>query len=228
MAATTLKPGSPKPRAPKSRARGRPRTGDAAALSRETILAAALAQFAASGYQGFSLRELARELGVSHGLMNVRFGSKDDLWRSSVEWGLAHLADRLDDTPRAGPIEERFRRAVVLTLLAIAAIPPLLQLVNHEATTESARLAFLTETIIKDRYSVLEDIVREGIGSGRFRDVPPHLVFLLVAHGGGAVFALKPLSRRLGLLAATEPADPAEIRERAEQIAEFALRGLLA
>ncbi len=207
-----------------ARVRGRPRADGAAAIPREVILARALELFAAAGYQGFSLRELARELGVSHGLINIRFGSKDELWRASVEWGLAHLADRLDATPREGPIEDRFRRAIMLTLLAIDAVPSLLQLVNHEAATESARLAFLTETIIKDRYAVLEDIVREGIRAGKFRDVPGNLVFVLVAHGGGALFALKPLSRRLGLL---DAADEAEIRARAEQVAEFVLRGIL-
>lgn len=210
---------------PRPRERGRPRADDAAALSSEVILAKALAMFAASGFQGFSLRELARELGVSHGLMNVRFGSKDELWRAAVEWGLAHIAERLDETPQQGPVEERFRHAVVLILLAINAVPPLLQLVNHEAMADSERLAFLTETIIKDRYSVLEDIVREGIAAGRFRDVPPHLVFLLVAHGGGAVFTLKPLSRRFGLL---DREDAAEIEALAQDVAEFALRGILA
>lgn len=208
---------------PKARVRGRPRADDAAAIPREAILAKALEQFAMVGYQGFSVRELARELGVSHGLINVRFGSKDELWRAAVEWGLAHLADRLDATPRQGPVEERFRDAVIQMLLAIEAVPALLQLVNHEAATESARLAFMTETIIKDRHAVLEDIVREGIAAGRFRDVPPHLVFVLVAHGGGALFALKPLSRRLGLL---DAADAAEIRARAAEVAEFALRGI--
>lgn len=208
----------------KARVRGRPRADGAAAIPREAILAKALEMFAAAGYQGFSLRELARELGVSHGLINIRFGSKDDLWRASVEWGLAHLADRLDATPREGPIEDRFRRAVMLTLLAINAVPALLQLVNHEAATESERLAFMTGTIIKDRYAVLEDIVREGIAAGKFRDVPSNMVFLLVAHGGGALFALKPLSRRLGLL---DAADDAEVRARAEQVADFVLRGIL-
>lgn len=209
----------------KVRVRGRPRADDAAAIPREAILARALEQFAAVGYQGFSVRELARDLGVSHGLINVRFGAKDDLWRACVEWGLARLAERLDETPRAGPIEQRFRRAVIHTLLAIEAVPALLQLVNHEAATESARLAFMTETIIKDRYAVLEDIVREGIRAGKFRDVPPHMVFLLVAHGGGALFALKPLSRRLGLL---DSADDGEIRARAAEVADFVLRGILA
>lgn len=210
---------------PKPRERGRPRADGAAALSSEVILAKALAMFAASGFQGFSLRELARELGVSHGLMNVRFGSKDELWRAAVEWGLAHIAERLDETPQEGPVEERFRHAVVLILLAINAVPALLQLVNHEAVAESARLAFMTETIIKERYSVLEDTVREGIATGRFRDVPPHLVFLLVAHGGGAVFTLKPLSHRFGLL---DRDDAAEIEALAQEVAEFALRGILA
>ena len=206
------------------RVRGRPRANDDTALTRDTILSRALTHFAVAGYQGFSLRELARELGVSHGLMNVRFGSKDELWRSAVEWGLAHVADRLDQTQRAGALEDRFREAVVAILMAIDAVPSLLQLVNQEAATPSERLTFLTETIIKARYSVLEDIVREGVESGKFCEVPPHMVFVLVAHGGGAIFALKPLSLRLGLL---DERIGNDVRTRAEQVAEFVLRGLL-
>jgi AcrR family transcriptional regulator len=173
--------------------------------------------------------ELARDLGVSHGLINIRFGSKDDLWRASVEWGLAQLAERLDDTPRDGPVEVRLRHAVVQMLLGIEAVPALLQLVNHEATTDSPRLTFLTETIVKNRYAVLENLVREGIRSGRFRDVPENMVFLLVAHGGCALFGLKPLSRRLGLLdAANHVETQADVRARAEEVAEIVLRGILA
>ena len=206
------------------RVRGRPRADDDTALTRDAILSRALTHFAVAGYHGFSLRELARELGVSHGLLNIRFGTKDELWRAAVEWGLAHVADRLNQTHRDGSLEDRFREAVIAILMAIDAVPSLLQLVNQEAAVPSERLTFLTETIIKARYSVLEDIVREGIACGRFCEVPPHLVFILVAHGGGAMFALKPLSLRLGLL----EADTGQaVRARAEQVAEFVLRGLL-
>ncbi len=208
-----------------TRERGRPRAGASTDLSRETILARALSLFAEIGFQGFSVRALARDLGVSHGLMNIRFGTKEELWRAAVEWGLAQLAERLDRTPRAGPIEDRFRQAVVATLLAIDAVPALLQLVNHEAATESARLTFLTDTIIKDRYAVLEDVVREGTAAGAFRNVPPNLVFLMVAHGGGAAFALRPLSERLGLL---DDGNESETMALSLQIAEFALRAIRA
>lgn len=209
---------------PPARSRGRPRQGDDSAVSRDDILRAALAAFAAWGYEGFSSRKLARELGVSHGLFNVRFGSKELLWRSCINWGLGQLASRLTEIPLEGSIEERFRQAVIGTLQTIDALPGLLQVVNQEGPIEGERLNYLTDTIIAERYSVLGDLVEEGVASGRFRPVSSRLIFLMVAHGGGAIFSMKPLGKRLELI---KSGSRAEMNRHAEEIADFMLSGLL-
>src|SRR5260370_17519281 len=69
--------GSPKSGNTTSR-RGRPRAEDSPASSDE-ILLAALRAFATHGYDGTSVRELNQQLGVSHNLLNRRFGSKEQL-----------------------------------------------------------------------------------------------------------------------------------------------------
>lgn len=51
------------------------------------MLDAAFRTFAERGYEGTTLRELAKELGVSHHLLNVRFGTKEDLWRRARAGG---------------------------------------------------------------------------------------------------------------------------------------------
>ncbi len=51
----------------------------------DEILGAALRAFATHGYEGVSVRTLNRELGVSHSLINGRFGSKEDLWYATVD-----------------------------------------------------------------------------------------------------------------------------------------------
>ena len=65
---------------------GRPRTGESPAEA-DQILAAALHAFATYGYEGTSIRTLNRELGVSHNLINQRFGTKAALWRAAVDRG---------------------------------------------------------------------------------------------------------------------------------------------
>src|SRR5258706_16452733 len=59
------------------------------------ILAGGLAAFAELGYEGASVRELARRLGVSHNFINDRYGSKGAFWRAVVDRALTAQAVRL-------------------------------------------------------------------------------------------------------------------------------------
>ena len=58
------------------------------------MLEAALVSFAELGYEGTSVRDLCRQLGVSHNLIHQRFGSKDDLWYAAVDHGFVALWSR--------------------------------------------------------------------------------------------------------------------------------------
>lgn len=169
------------------------------------------------------MRELARQLGVSHGLMNIRFGNKDRLWDECVKWGVEQIADKLVLVPKSAPVEDRLRQAIILMLLAIESVPALLQLVNHEAVSESDRLNDLIEVFMAQGCTIIEDLVDEGVGQGVFRNVCGKLVFIIVANGGGSVFAMKPLSKRLKILTTD---DPGEHLARAEDVAEIIIRGI--
>jgi AcrR family transcriptional regulator len=68
---------------PTARRSGR-RPGDA--QTKAAIAEAARRQFAASGYDGTSVRAVAREAGVDPALVVYFFGSKDGLFAACVEW----------------------------------------------------------------------------------------------------------------------------------------------
>src|SRR5258708_15976545 len=59
------------------------------------ILGRGLAAFAELGYDGASVRELARRLGVSHNFINDRYGSKEQFWRAVIDRSLAAQGARL-------------------------------------------------------------------------------------------------------------------------------------
>src|SRR5260370_41573819 len=93
---------------PQRRRKGRPRTEDAPA-SLEVILSAALRAFATHGYDRVSLHTLNRELGASHNLLHVRFGSKEALWHATVDWAFQPLSLRLAsafDPTLTDPLEQ--------------------------------------------------------------------------------------------------------------------------
>src|SRR4051812_45978949 len=85
-----------------TRPRGRPTTVHAPVPSDDDLLDAALAAFAEFGYEGTSVREIARRLEVSHNLIPQRFGSKERLWYAAVDHGFGTLLIELlpvaDDT----------------------------------------------------------------------------------------------------------------------------------
>jgi len=65
--------------------------------------------FATQGYEGTSVRDLNTRLGVSHNLINRRFGSKADLRRAT--------ADRWFGSSRRDPVVLRRHADVVADLL---------------------------------------------------------------------------------------------------------------
>ncbi|WP_336965285.1 TetR/AcrR family transcriptional regulator [Sphingobium aquiterrae] len=206
------------------RGRGRPPAGGDQELPREKLLQAALCAFAEHGYEGMSMRTLAQQLGISHGLLNLRFGTKQRLWEASVEYGLDQFRERMISLPREGSLKARFTFAVSQILEAIGVVPEMLRLLNNEGTTQSARLDHIADTILAERYSRLEEVISEGVGLGILHEMPAQLVTVLVAHGGGVLFGLKPLAVKLGLL---EKGDAGEMALRAQQIGDFMWRGLL-
>lgn len=63
---------------------------------RETVVAAAAELFARKGYEGVSMRDIARESGMLSGSLYYHFPSKDDLFAEVHARALARINARLD------------------------------------------------------------------------------------------------------------------------------------
>ena len=132
------------------RGRGRPRTGATDVIPTEQLLDAALDAFAERGYEGTSVRELARDLGVSHNLIPQRIGTKDELWRAAVDHGFGQLAVALVARRRRRRRTtdlERLRALVVRFIEANAARPALLRIIAREAVAPGPRFDHLLEQL---------------------------------------------------------------------------------
>ncbi|MBN2158162.1 MAG: TetR/AcrR family transcriptional regulator [Spirochaetes bacterium] len=72
------------------------------------VINAAGELFSRSGFDGVSIRDIAKKAGVNHGLIHRHFGSKENLRRSTLQ----HMADAmLADIRDAGTLNELSRRA---------------------------------------------------------------------------------------------------------------------
>jgi TetR/AcrR family transcriptional regulator, repressor for neighboring sulfatase len=72
------------------------------------VIEAAGELFSRSGFDGVSVRDIAKRAGVNHGLIHRHFGSKESLRRQTLQ----HMADAmLEDVRDAGSLDDISRRA---------------------------------------------------------------------------------------------------------------------
>lgn len=76
---------------------------------RETIVAAAASLYAARGFNGASVADLAKACGTSKALIYHYFPSKDDILHEVMAAHLDDLVDAADDAMQSGEARERLR-----------------------------------------------------------------------------------------------------------------------
>ncbi|GAD47807.1 putative TetR family transcriptional regulator [Caenibius tardaugens NBRC 16725] len=206
------------------RRRGRPPLDDENAVDEQECLRVALEAFAQSGFDGTSVREVARTLNISHGLLNAKFGSKRALWEAAVDHGMetlhAHMSRLPEKSADAGDIVERMRIACRNFVVGLTEMPAIVRLMNVEGASPSDRLDHIATKFFRRRTWPLQILLREGQQAGLFRNVHPTVPFTLLAHGAGALVALRPL------LHAADAAQNNPIQDACEA-ADIIVQGLL-
>lgn len=206
------------------RRRGRPPSGETPGTD-EDYLRAALAAFAELGFEGSSMRQVAKFMGVSHGLLNAKFGSKEQLWTAAVDQEMTRLSQRIETAAQSNHDESdlvsRLTATFVDILLAIAECPGLLKLMNQEGARGGDRLDYIASKFF--RTASIEKLIREGQAKGIFKEAAPALIYIVLAHGGGALFALGPLTEKFGL---RNEAGEDGLRQRANLVANILVSGL--
>ena len=170
-----------------------------AAASQETILEAALEAFAQRGYDGVSVRELNRQIGVSHNLVHHYFGSKDALWRAAIDYGLNRVNEawRLEDlAPDADPVE-KMKVGLRRFLEVMAQSPSVQRILEYEAAVGGPRLDYIAERYILPYLSPRLGRFEETTAIEKRNLHLPSLA-LLIATGTTAFFTQAALARKIG------------------------------
>ena len=175
------------------------------------------------------MRAMARELGVSHNLLNVRFGRKSQLWKAAVDWRLAEAARDVEqafDQPaapeaRLRELVHRFCRWAIVNADVVA-------ISHHEGQQQSWRLAYLIEHFTLPFQRRLQDLLEQVSQNRALTPLSSAALLALLVHGVGSFFALRPLHERL------LPDPPAlghhaiDQTAQADAMARFLLAGLFA
>ena len=170
------------------------------------ILARGLSAFAELGYDGASVRELARRLGVSHNFINDRYGSKGAFWRAVVDQSLTAQVARLQAALTV-PIEDdlaRLRNLVHAFHQANVAEPDLPRILQYESIRGGQRLEYVFRHYLVPVRDAVAPIVQSLLEQGRVRPFPIDvMVYAVIAMN--SVNAEVPLVSLLGDNFAADP-----------------------
>ncbi len=210
-----------------TRPRGRPAHDDAEIVSDDALLEAVLQAFGENGFDGTSVREVARGLDISHNLIPQRFGSKTKLWYAAVDYGFGKLGEELTrEGARLGHDELVVLRGLFVRVLELYALHPwLLQVVNQEASNPGPRLDYLLEKYIKPGNDFTERWLERLAAQGRIQKPSIGALYFLVNHGAGSWFAFSDLAGRLGGKSAGD--GELSVREKAEMAVSLFFDGML-
>jgi AcrR family transcriptional regulator len=210
--------------------KARPRTRVLREDIRERLLDAALLEFGAKGFDGASTRAIARRIGAHQPQINYHFESKAALWAAAVDHLFAELGREmrgLDVGPaRRGPASDVRRMAetfaeIVRRFVRFAARrPELNQIMVHEATEESGRLAWMTERHVKPLYDALRPLWRLLREAGIAAPIDDRLIHYVLVGAASLVYVNAPEAR---LLTGIEPTDARWVEAHAAGIVAMLL-----
>ena len=194
----------------------------------DALLALALGTFAELGYEGTSVRDLCRRLGVSHNLIHQRFGSKEQLWYAAVDHGFgtlaAELAAAVNEVDPSADDLVRLRAVLVRFVEVTASSPALMRVINQEGVSAGPRLDHIVDRHVAPAMEVVGSLLRRAAADGRVRPVPLAVFYFLVANGAAGPLTLPGLAARFSDAPAARRRT--EVRAYAESVVDLLLGGM--
>ena len=152
--------------------------------TKKEILEAALTAFARDGFDSASLPRIAAIAKIAHPLIHYYFGSKDNLWRETVEYafgGLVAEATAVEAASRGLSPLQRLRVMVQAFAQFAARYPDHLGLIMAEMRTDSERLAWLRKNYLDAFVGRLTRALKDAQEQNEIKKIPlDHLAFILI------------------------------------------------
>jgi AcrR family transcriptional regulator len=210
------------------RPRGRPPKkgrGRARGVTRETILEAALKEFAECGYEGATTASIARRVRVTQPLIHYHFGSKQALWRATVDSIFARLSAQVEDAERRVEGMGPAAKFVTLTYSFIdfaVSNPELARITHNEGVVRTERLEWMVKNHLRPLYKRWGAYIESAKEAGIIKDLPPAFVVTALLGALAQFFDLAPLVREVWGI---EPTTQENVRAYANSVVEMFLEG---
>src|SRR6201985_1956292 len=196
---------------PTSERRGRPRKRaeqQRALETRGAILDAAIAEFAARGFEGAGIRAIADRLGLQHPLITYHYRTKDILWRAAAEHAFAQIRDEWDAAAQQGsnlsPLA-RLRQEYTTLFRYTVAFPEFHRFMRQETLTDNPRLKWVAETVLAPLLARLLPQIIEAQKRGLLPAADPILFHYMMVSLTAALSEFGPEMQVTGGLSSHDP-----------------------
>jgi len=191
------------------------------AAVRDSILDATDRLLARFGYRKMTVEDIAGEAGIGKGTIYLHFSSKEEVVLSHIDRIVERLKERLNEIALSNSTAAERLRLMLLTrvLFRFDSIQHYTQSLNDLLAALRPRLLARRAQYFESEAQIFEDVLRVGRQSGEFAFEDEHIIAhsLLQATNG-----LLPYS-----LSTTELGERAEVEQRAGDVADLMLRGLI-
>jgi len=153
----------------------RPRRSDAPS-SRDRLLSAAAAEFAARGFDGAKVDRIAKRARVNKAMLYYHFASKAALYREILRDVFGSVAAAVGQVHESAAPPDQQLRQFIEAIAGIAVDRPHFPSMWLREMAEGGR--HLDESVVAELARIMQTlmaILRDGVARGTFRAVPPFL-----------------------------------------------------
>src|SRR6202048_3389881 len=197
---------------------------------REALLESALVEFGAKGFEGASTRAIASRVQAHQPQINYHFESKAALWTASVDYLFGLLGEALEGAIPAqltgvdvSRLAEAFADGIRRFVRFAAEHPELNQIMVHEGTAASDRLAWMTETHVKPFFNGIRPAWQMLRDAGVAAAIDSEILYYVLI---GAASLPYVNAAEVRLLTGRDPKSPTWIDAHADGLAAILLPGL--
>ena len=195
----------------------KPSKGD----TRARIIEAAREAFSTIGFEGASLRSVAKDAGVQHQLATYYFKTKEELWMAVMDELAIGFFARLGERIRGleGVDAPTKLRLVVREFVKYSAeYPQLHRLMTMEGRRESERLAWLIKRHVSRFYSISTKLIREAQAIGVVRPGDPGQLHYCAIGIATSAFSLAPEYK---IVTGKDPFARSHVEQIADLVCDF-------
>lgn len=153
-------------------------TSSPATGTRDSIIRVSVSLFARTGYDGVSMRDIAKHVGISAATLYHHFPNKEALYLGAIAGAFADKAQAISETAGAGATPRARLEAFVDRFTSLMAKDPDFRLLLQRELIDGdeTRLRMVAEQVFREPFTIISSLSRE-----LDPDCDPHMLAISMA-----------------------------------------------